>query len=169
MSGSAEEKVLALEQVTTVKKSCGIANTQDLNSINIEAVTKEAMISLLDAIERQEEEKLKLLNNNTDDIWTELAEAIRKLEQAERDAEQAKKVAEQAKAKLENLKQDQLSWEGLVKNDNKVLFYTGLPKFAILKLIFDLALKVLPPLSSKPHWTRKLDIFAEFLVTLVKL
>ena len=73
----------------------------------------------------------------------------RKLEQAEREAEQAK-------AELEELK---LTWKGLEKD--KVLLYTELPNFAILKIHMDHG--VLPPSSIKLHGNRKLDNFTEFL------
>jgi len=59
-------------------------------------------------------------------------------------------------------------WESLKENDNKVLFYTGLPNFAILKMVFESALKVLPSIIL-PHGNRKLDNFTEFLITMVKL
>ena len=156
--------MLASQQKTTVNKGPRARNTDDLESMNVKAVIKEAMIFLLDTIERQEE-KLKLLNINADN----LAEARRKLHQAEKEVEQAKKETDQAKAESQELKQNQLTWEGSEKKDNKVLSYTGLPNFAILKMVFDLALKVLPPLSIKPHGNRKLDNYTEFLITLVKL
>ena len=45
-----------------------------------------------------------------------------------------------------------------------VLFFTGLPKFSILRKVF---LKVLP--TSRVHGNRVLDNFSEFLMTLMKL
>ena len=91
------------------------------------------------------------------------------LEQVKKELEQARKEADQAKAELEKLKLDQLTWEGLQKNNSKVLFYTGLPNLAILRMVFELALKVHPPPSIKPHGNRKLDNFAVFLILLIKL
>ena len=73
-------RMLASQQKTTVNK-VPIARarpTDDLESMNVKAMIKEAMIFLLDTIERQEEEKLKFLNGNADN----LAEARRKLHQA---------------------------------------------------------------------------------------
>ena len=58
------------------------------------------------------------------------------------------------KTDLEELRKDLLMWESLKENDDKVLFYTGLPKFSILKMVFELALKVLP----------SIDNFTEFLL-----
>ena len=48
-----------------------------------------------------------------------------------------------------------------------VPFYTGLPSFAALRMVFDLALKTLP--SVRMHGNRKLSNFTEFLITLIKL
>ena len=89
----------------------------------------------------------------------------RKLAQAEKELQQAKEELDLAKAKLEELTKDQLTWQGLENNDNKVLFYTGLPNFAILKIVFE----GLPPSFIKSHGNRKLDNFTEFLITIVKL
>ena len=98
-----------------------------------------------------------------------LDQAEKELEQTKKELQQAKEELDQAKAELEELKKDQLTWQGLENNDNKVLFYTGLPNFVILKMVFELALKVLPPSSIKPHGNRKLDNFTEFLITVAKL
>ena len=68
-------KMLASQQKITVNKSLKTRNTDDLESMNVKAVIKEAAIFSLDTVERQEEEKLKLLNINADN----LAEARRKL------------------------------------------------------------------------------------------
>ena len=106
-------RMLASQQKTTVNKVpiARARHTDDLESMNVKAVIKEAMVFLLNTIERQEEEeKLKLLNSNADN----LAEARRKLHQAEKEVEQAKKEleqarkeADQAKAELGELKQNQ--------------------------------------------------------------
>ena len=69
---------------------------------------------------------------------------------------------DKAKAELEKLTLDQLTWEGLEKNNNNVMFYTGLPNFAILKMVFELALTVFPLSSIKPHGNRKLDNLQNF-------
>ena len=163
--------MLASQQVNIVKKGPKAINVNHVDSVDVKAVIKETMIFLLDTIERQEE-KLKLSSINTDNV----VEARRKLDQAEKELEQTKKELQQAKeeldqakAELEELKKDQLTWQGLENNDNKVLFYTGLPNFVILKMVFELALKVLPPSSIKPHGNRKLDNFTEFLITVAKL
>ena len=69
---------------------------------------------------------------------------------------------DKAKAELEKLTLDKLTWEGLEKNNNNVMFYTGLPNFAILKMVFELALTVFPPSCIKPHGNRKLDNLQNF-------
>ena len=164
-------RMLASQQVNTVKKGPKAINVDHVDSVDVKAVIKEAMIFLLDTIERQEE-KLKLSSINTDNVveaGRKLDQAEKELEQTKKELQQAKEELDQAKAELEELKKDQLTWQGLENNDNKVLFYTGLPNFVILKMVFELALKVLPPSSIKPHGNRKLDNFTEFLITVAKL
>ena len=51
--------MLASQQVNTVKKGPKAGNVNNVGSVDVKAVIKEAMILLLDTIERQEE-KLKL-------------------------------------------------------------------------------------------------------------
>ena len=142
-----------------MKKDPRARNANDVDSVDVKAVIKEAMIFLLDTIERLED-RIKLSSINLDN----LVEARKKLDQAKKELQQAK---ENAKAELEELRKNQLTWQGLGNNDNKVLFYTGLPNFTIIKMVFELALKVLPPSSIKPHGIRKLDNFTKFLITLV--
>ena len=48
-----------------------------------------------------------------------------------------------------------------------VTYYTGLPNFETLTLVFDLAQKVMP--NSKEHGNRKLTNFDEFLLVMIKL
>ena len=74
---------------------------------------------------------------------------------------------EMLQEKIDDFSRRQLTFEALQGDDKMVLFYTGLPNFATLQLVYDLALKVLP--STRPHGNRKLDNFTEYLLTLVKL
>ena len=97
--------MLPSQQKSTVNKGPKARSIDDFESMYVKAVIKEAMIFLLDTIERQEEEKLKLSNINADN----LAEARRKLHQAGKEVEQAKKGADEAKAELEELKRNQLT------------------------------------------------------------
>ena len=46
-------------------------------------------------------------------------------------------------------------------------YYTGLPNFETLTLVFDLVQKVMP--NSKEHGNRKLTNFDEFLLVMIKL
>lgn len=68
---------------------------------------------------------------------------------------------------IDCIKATQLTNETLQHNDKMVLFYTGLPSYETLKLVYDLALNVLPRVC--PHGNRKLDNFSECVLTLVKL
>ena len=45
--------------------------------------------------------------------------------------------------------------EALEKSNEKVLFFIGLPKFTISKIVYELAVKVLP--TSQTHGNRVLD------------
>ena len=73
-------RMLASQQVNTVKKGPKAGNVNNVGSVDVKAVIKEAMIFLLDTIERQEE-KLKLSSINSDNV----VEAGRKLDQAEKE------------------------------------------------------------------------------------
>ena len=53
------------------------------------------------------------------------------------------------------------------ENNDMVTYYTGLPNFETLMLVFELAQKVI--LISKEHGNRKLTNFDEFLLVIVKL
>ena len=79
--------MLPSQQKITLNKGPKARNINDFESMYVKAVIKEAMIFLLDTIERQEEEKLKLSNINADN----LVEARRKLHHAEKEVEQDKK------------------------------------------------------------------------------
>ena len=69
--------MLASQQTATLNKSPSPRDTDDLLSRNDKAAIKEAMVFLLDTVERhEEEEKQKLLSINKDD----LAKARKKLE-----------------------------------------------------------------------------------------
>ena len=57
--------------------------------------------------------------------------------------------------------------EQLQENEDMVTYYTGLPNFETLTLVFDLAQKVMP--NSKEHGNRKLTNFDEFLLVMIKL
>ena len=68
---------------------------------------------------------------------------------------------------IDHIKATQLTLDTLQGNDKMVLFYTGLPNYETLKLVYDLALNVLA--TKCPHGNRKLDNFSECVLTLVKL
>ena len=57
-----------------------------------------------------------------------------------------------------------VSRQVLESDDKQVNFYTGLPSFAVLKAVFDLAIKGLPASFCTGY-----DIFDQFLMTLIKL
>ena len=57
--------------------------------------------------------------------------------------------------------------EQLQENNDMVTYYTGLPNFETLMLVFELAEKVM--LNSKEHGNRKLTNFDEFLLVMIKL
>ena len=57
--------------------------------------------------------------------------------------------------------------EQLLENNDMVTYYTGLPNFETLMLVFELAQKVI--LNSKEHGNRKLTNFDKFLLVMVKL
>ena len=57
--------------------------------------------------------------------------------------------------------------EQLQENEDMVTYYTGLPNFETLTLVFDLAQKVMP--NSKEHGNRKLTNFDKFLLVMIKL
>jgi len=56
--------------------------------------------------------------------------------------------------------------EQLQENKDIVTYYTGLPNFETLKLVFELAQKVIP--NSKEYGNRKLTNFDEFLLVMLK-
>ena len=60
-----------------------------------------------------------------------------------------------------------VSKEELQADKEMVTYYTGLPNFATLMLVFELALNVIS--VSKEHGNRKLTNFDEFFLTMMKL
>ena len=57
--------------------------------------------------------------------------------------------------------------EKLQENEDMLTYYTALPNYETLTLVFELAQKVMP--NSKEHGNRKLTNFEEFLLVLIKL
>ena len=82
------------------------------------------------------------------------------------DAEQCLSEVNKEKHKLESqllvLSQQVLSEVTLKGNDKKVKFFTGLPSFAVLQAIYNLAAKELPEPADCP-------LFDQYLLTSVKL
>ena len=68
-----QRRILVSQQVTTEKKGPRAGNASDLDSMDVKAVIKEAMILMLDTIERREDQNWKQLNADN------LEEARRKL------------------------------------------------------------------------------------------
>jgi len=69
--------------------------------------------------------------------------------------------------KISTLESRCLTMESLKDNDKQVKFYTGLPNYDTLKIVFELASKCLP--STTEHGHRKLTNSDEFLLTMIKL
>ena len=113
------------------------------------------------------ERELEQVKNETVLLKKELEQARNETEHARKEAEQSSLKVELFTLEMEQLKQNQFTMETLEKSNEKVLFFTGLPKFSILRKVFELALKVLP--TSRVHGNRVLDNFSEFLMTLMKL
>jgi len=62
---------------------------------------------------------------------------------------------------------DTVSKEELQADNEMVTYYTGLPSFSTVMLVFELALKVIS--MSKEHGNRKLTNLDEFFLTMMKL
>ena len=56
--------------------------------------------------------------------------------------------------------------EQLQEDEDMVAYYTGIPNFGTLTLIFELVEKVMP--NSKEHGNRKSTNFEEFLLVMIK-
>ena len=67
-------------------------------------------------------------------------------------------------SKMDALSSRIVSRQVLESDDKQVKFYTGLPSFAVLKAVFDLAIKGLPA-----SFCTGCDIFDQYLMTLIKL
>lgn len=103
-------RILVSQQVTTVKQGPRARNASDVDSTDIKAVIKEAMILMLDNIERREHQNRKQMNaDNLAEVRRKLEQAQKELEQAKKELQQAKEEGDQAKAELEELKKDQLT------------------------------------------------------------
>ena len=113
------------------------------------------------------ERELEQVKNETMLLKKELEQVRNETEHARKEAEQSSLKVELFTLKMEELNKNQFTMETLEKSNAKVLFFTGLPKFSILRKVFELALKVLP--TSRAHENRVLDNFSEFLMTLMKL
>ena len=124
---------------------------------------------LKDSLQKKEEaeRELEQVKNETVLLKKELEQARNETEHARKEAEQSSLKVELFTIEMEQLKQNQFTMETLEKSNEKVIFFTGLPKFSILRKVFELALKVLP--TSHVHGNRVLDNFSEFLMTLMKL
>ena len=113
------------------------------------------------------ERELEQVKNETVLLKKELEQARNETEHTRKEAKQSSLKVELFTLEMEQLKQNQFTMETLEKSNEKVLFFTGLSKFSILRKVFELALKVLP--TSRVHGNRVLDNFSEFLMTLMKL
>ena len=67
-------------------------------------------------------------------------------------------------SKMDTLSSTIVSQQVLEKDDKQVKFYTGLPSFAVLKAVYDIAIKGLPASFFTCY-----DTFDQFLMTLIKL
>ena len=140
-----------------------------LQGERIKRIFLEGHDQLKHSLQKKEEaeRELEQVKNETVLLKQELEQARYETEHARKEAEQSSLKVELFTVEMEQLKQNQFTMETLEKSNEKVLFFTGLPKFSILRKVFELALKVLP--TSHVHGNRVLDNFSEFLMTLMKL
>ena len=164
--GTPTNEVASTSQSFTENQSTMVDSIQ-LQGERVKRIFVEGQLK--DSLEKKEEVEREL-----EQVKKEAMLLKKELEQARHETEHAKKQAEQCSSKvellmaeMERLQQNELTMEALEKSNEKVLFFTGLPKFTILKMVYELAVKVLP--TSKTHGNRALGNFSEFLVTLMKL
>lgn len=119
----------------------------------------------------QDVDSTELHNDTEEDEQFAVKDVVTKLQSELKNTQQKLKVAEdqteEIKKELEERKKTDLTMDSLKDNPRAVHFYTGLPSFGVLMMIFNLAQKTLP--SVRTHGNRKLSNFSEFLITLVKL
>ena len=164
--GTPTDEVASTSQSFTENQSTMVDSIQ-LQGERVKRIFVEGQLK--DSLEKKEEVEREL-----EQVKKEAMLLKKELEQARHETEHAKKQAEQCSSKvellmaeMERLQQNELTMEALEKSNEKVLFFTGLPKFTILKMVYELAVKVLP--TSQTHGNRALGNFSEFLVTLMKL
>ena len=91
-------------------------------------------------------------------------ELLLKIEQTTTELETAKSNDCKLSSKVDSMSSRIVSRQVLENDEKQVKFYTGLPSFAVLKAVFDLAIKGLPT-----SFYSGCDIFDQFLMTLMKL
>ena len=91
-------------------------------------------------------------------------ELLLKIEQITDKLETAKSNEYKLGSKVDSMSSRIVSRQVLENDEKQVKFYTGLPSFAVLKAVFDLAIKGLPA-----SFCTGCDIFDQFLMTLMKL
>ena len=91
-------------------------------------------------------------------------ELLLKIEQTTTKLETAKSNECKLSSKIDSMSSRIVSRQVLENDEKQVKFYTGLPSFAALKAVFDLAIKGLPT-----SFYTGCDIFDQFLMTLMKL
>lgn len=117
---------------------------------------KQKRLEQIDEIKR-----LKLAEQNLTTCNNEL---LLKNDQITNELETAKSNECKLGSKMDALSSRIVSQQVLENDDKQVKFYTGLPSFAVLKAVFDLATKGLPA-----SFFTGCDIFDQFLITLIKL
>lgn len=126
-------------------------------------LSPEAELSLLREKLANEQQKRIEAESQVTQLQKELDDTKQRLQRAESQVDVLQKKVHD----LERLKRPDLTQNSLKDNPKMVQFYTGLPSFATLMIVFNLALNTLP--SVRTHGNRKLSNFTEFLLTLIKL
>ena len=115
------------------------------------------------------------IDDSEEDLRTQLHDCKTYCLQLESEVDLLKKELQKSKSTCEELRSQlhklrngpTITQEELQSDKEMVTYYTGLPSFATLMLVFELALKVIP--VPKEHGNRKLTNFEEFMLTIVKL
>lgn len=149
--------------IQTVEKETGLGTMTDIHGEDIEKIMEENIV--LGNQVKELEKEVRELQNMLRDISIGVKEDVAKLNKETKDTRNDNIALRNEARLLKNkLQYIVISEETLANDNSKVLFYTGIPTFSLLKSIFSLVTKIM-----EFNLNSSLSPFQEFLVVMMRI
>jgi len=163
---------LQMSDSTALNRHCNANESDSIGTDQECSVNKQDSIAIDQECSANEQQKDNLISENDPQglrkEYMHCQQLESEVEMLKKELDDSKLSCQKLKSKLHELQNGPtVSKEELQADDKMVTYYTGLPNFSTLILVFELVLKVIS--VSKEHGNRKLTNFDESFLTMMKL